>query len=35
MPNPPLIFTHYGFSDYLPYTLACAAKTNPKMERIF
>lgn len=31
----PLIFTHYGYSDYLPYTLACAARTNPALPRIF
>lgn len=31
----PILFTHYGFSDYLPYTLACAARTNPALPRIF
>jgi len=24
-----LIFTHFGYSDYLEYTLSCARKTNP------
>lgn len=30
----PLVFTHYGFSDYLPYTMACATKTNRQTPRI-
>lgn len=28
----PLIFTHYGLSDYLPYTLRQARKSNPSKE---
>jgi len=31
----PILFTHYGFSRYLPHTLACASKTNRKTSRIF
>jgi hypothetical protein len=31
----PILFTHYGFSDYLPYTLACASETNQGTTRIF
>lgn len=30
-----LIFTHYGYSDYLEFTLACARKTNPSARLIF
>jgi hypothetical protein len=30
----PIIFTHYGFSDYLRETLKCATVTNPAAERI-
>lgn len=31
----PIIFTHYGVSDYLWRTLKCATVTNPAAERIF
>lgn len=29
MPDVTIIFTHFGYSSYLEYTLACARKTNP------
>ena len=31
----PILFTHYGYSEYLPYTLNCANRTNGKTRRIF
>ena len=30
-----IVFSHYGYSDYLEYTLACARKTNPSARLIF
>lgn len=30
-----IIFSHYGFSSFLKYTLACARFTNPKARLIF
>ena len=35
MSNQVLIFSHYGYSDYLEFTLACARKTNPSARLIF
>lgn len=29
LPNPPLLFIHYGDAQYIQYTLAAARKTNP------
>lgn len=31
----PILFTHYGYSEYLPYTLNCANRTNGNTRRIF
>ena len=31
----PILFTHYGYSEYLSYTLNCANRTNGKTRRIF
>lgn len=33
--NPPIIFTHQGFSDYLSFTLSSCTKSNPDKSRIF
>ena len=30
-----IVFSHYGYSDYLEYTLQCARKTNPFARLIF
>lgn len=30
-----IIYSHYGYSDYLDYSLACAKKTNPLARLIF
>ncbi|HSW64342.1 MAG TPA: hypothetical protein VLH56_13700 [Dissulfurispiraceae bacterium] len=35
MPNTTLIFSHYGYSTYLEYSLACARKTNPHARLVF
>lgn len=32
--NPPIIFIHYGFSDYLPYSFEAAKISNPDKEII-
>lgn len=34
MSKPYIIFSHYGYSSYLEYSLACARKTNPNSKLI-
>ena len=29
-----IIFSHYGYTPYLDYTLGCAAKTNPNVRKV-